>query len=82
MSSEKPKKPKPKLTVHVDTLKELANEILESDHEVSDFRRGVVKLLETALIQSGQYAGFDYLGQTRDDQDRIVIPDETRRRYH
>jgi hypothetical protein len=70
-------------TVPIDTLKQNVNRALTARivGNTPDYRRGLAAVLEDALMQTGQYRGFNYL---TDDEYKLEdgSQDETRRFYY
>jgi len=76
----------PRKTIPVERVKELVNGMLErsADDVSPDSRLMVASLLETILMETGNYHGFGYLPGVIDFDKNPpeVIGDESRRRYH
>lgn len=85
-------------TIEISKLAEMANDILKnSGADYADIRQGTINLIESALMETGNYRGFRYLDETevsanakpgiRDtasitrNQDNFRDTDSTRRYY-
>jgi hypothetical protein len=65
-------------TVDVDRVREIANKMLaDSADKCIDGRKAVATLLESILMDTGNYHGFRYIDGTP-----VGAVDDTRRRYH
>lgn len=81
--------PRTTKTVRVADLKRQANTALavQADSSTPEFRRGVIAVIESVLMNSGNYNGFGYTNLTDDmkDAEGYLLPgqpaDDTRRRY-
>lgn len=70
-------------TIEIDRLRTMINTMLEqSKDELTEGRTALAGLLETALMETGNYKGFRYLQTEWDDQGLPHFGDETRRHYH
>lgn len=69
-------------TVSVEWLKQKTNSFLaHSADEMAAERKGMFALLESALHETGNYRGFNYL-PSQWSGDVLAIHDETRRFYY
>jgi hypothetical protein len=77
-------------TIDVATIKDKANIALavESEGNTPDFRRGIFTMLESILMDTGNYKGFQYTNLTPEmkNEEGYLLPgepkDDTRRRYY
>jgi hypothetical protein len=52
---------KSKKTIHVDELKQFANQLLANENLSEQEKLGVTHLIEHVLLNTGNYKGFNYL---------------------
>lgn len=69
-------------TFKVEELKKRVNSWLASEYSTPQERRGAYAVLESILMETGNYKGFGYLPSETDGQGRLKNDhDDTRRRY-
>jgi hypothetical protein len=70
-------------TIDVERIREIANGMLaRSDDDRADGREAIATLVESILMETGNYRGFRYLEIVRDGAENVVtFGDETRREY-
>jgi len=69
-------------TISVEKVREMANAFLANENTTADEREGVCALVESVLLETGNYQGFRYLDLKMDEDGNVECLGSGSRRYY